>query len=65
MIESGQITRMSKKWIVEPGNDCLPTETNPMAMQNVVLTFAIIAGAIVVSLVILVIELLFSCCFSR
>ena len=56
---------MSKKWIVEPGNDCQPTETNPMAMQNVVLTFAIIAVAFVVSLFILVIELLVSCCFSR
>ena len=65
MIESGQITRMSKKWIVEPGNDCHPTETNPLAMQNVVLTFVIIAVAFVVSLFILVIELLVSCCFSR
>ena len=65
MIESGQITRMSKKWIIEPGNDCHPTETNPLAMQNVVLTFVIIAIAMVVSLFILVIELLVSCCFSR
>ena len=65
MIESGQITRMSKKWIVEPGNDCHPTETNPLAMQNVVLTFVIIAVAMLVSLFILVIELLVSCCFSR
>ena len=65
LIESGQITRMSKRWIVEPGNECNPTETNPMAMQNVVLTFVIIGMAFVVSLIILVIELLVSCCASR
>ena len=65
LIESGQITRMSKRWIVEPGNECNPTETNPMAMQNVVLTFVIIGMAFVVSLIILIIELLVSCCTSR
>ena len=56
---------MSKRWIVEPGNECNPTETNPMAMQNVVLTFVIIGMAFVVSLIILIIELLVSCCTSR
>ena len=56
---------MSKRWIVEPGNECNPTEPNPMAMQNVVLTFVIIGMAFVVSLIILIIELLVSCCTSR
>ena len=64
MIESGQITRMSKKWIVD-APDCHPTETNPLAMQNVVLTFVIIGLAFVLSLIILVVELLVSCCTSR
>ena len=65
MIESGQVTRMSKKWIIEPGNDCQPTETNPMAMQNVVLTFVVIGSAFVLSLIILMFELLVSCCSNK
>ena len=65
MIESGQVTRMSKKWIIEPGNDCHPTETNPMAMQNVVLTFVVIGSAFVLSLIILIFELLISCCSNK
>ena len=65
MIESGQITRMSQKWLVDPGTHCDPTETTPLAMQNVCLTFAIIGAAFVLSLMILAVELIISCCSER
>ena len=59
MIETGQVSRMYKKWTIEQGTDCHPRETHPLAMQNVFLIFIFIGLALVVSLVILVFELLF------
>ena len=56
---------MSKRWLVEPGTDCLAPETNQLGMQNVVLTFVILAAAFILVLIILAVELTFSSCLAR
>ena len=56
--ENGQMDRILKKWVVKPRSDCVTgTGFESMGLANLILAFAVIAGGLLVSLLVLTLEI--------